>query len=171
MQRGGLAATDTQDKDSTKKVAQSAEAANINKFLRQLTKCFILNFFTFIVYAAYPYVRRRPLGPLIWCPHPHPPPRPTFYLVNTFRQDGPIHGIDGPILHLVFYIIWKFMLGFCLWCVFRCIRVPTTSWAQWIATLTCCGEKSQEAVASRLGTMEHGIEHGIVYMHQHSLRR
>lgn len=126
MQRGGLAASDAQDKDAKKKVAQSAEAANINKFLNQLTMCFILNFFTFLAYAAFPS--------------------------------------DGPVVHLVFYIIWKVMLGFCLWCVFRCIRVPNTSWAQWVATFTCCGHKSQEAVAA-------GLETAANVVHQQSIKK
>ena len=129
MQRGGLAAADAQGNDSKQKVAQSAEAANINKFLTQLTKYFIFNFFTFVLYAACPF--------------------------------------DGPMVHFLFYTFWKVMLVLTLMCVFRCIRVPTTSAAQWVATFTCCGSKSQEAVAAQLGA----VENGLASIQQTSMRR
>lgn len=59
-----------------------------------------------------------------------------------------------PISHMIFWTVWKFLLTIMLLCVFRCLRMPVTTRAQWLATCICCGESSQRRVEDNLTELE-----------------
>lgn len=64
-----------------------------------------------------------------------------------------------PASHMCFWLVWKILLTMMLFCVFRCLRMPKTTRAQWMATCICCGESSQRAVEDKLTTVgERGHE-------------